>query len=170
MQWTYTLSDRSSLGMGMQNSRELEDQRQLSLYGRYSLTQDWALSAESLSRDPSGPAAPAGLPHRRAAPLLGFRSPVRRYTAARMRLALFDLDNTLLAGDSDYEWGQFLIDRGVLEREAYEAQNRAFTSSTRRGRSTSTSSSASPCARWPTIHRRTWRAGTATSCARASSR
>ena len=54
MQWTYTLSDRSSLSMAMQNSRELEDQRQLSLYGRYSLTQDWALSAESLSRDPSG--------------------------------------------------------------------------------------------------------------------
>src|ERR1041384_3529715 len=43
-----------------------------------------------------------------------------------MRLALFDLDNTLLAGDSDYEWGQFLIDRGILEREAYEAQNRAY--------------------------------------------
>jgi HAD superfamily hydrolase (TIGR01490 family) len=43
-----------------------------------------------------------------------------------MRLALFDLDNTLLTGDSDYEWGQFLIDTGVLEREAYEAQNRAY--------------------------------------------
>ena len=43
-----------------------------------------------------------------------------------MRLALFDLDNTLLAGDSDYEWGQFLIDRGVLERKVYEAQNRAY--------------------------------------------
>jgi HAD superfamily hydrolase (TIGR01490 family) len=43
-----------------------------------------------------------------------------------MHLALFDLDNTLLAGDSDYEWGQFLIDEGVLEREAYEAQNAAF--------------------------------------------
>jgi HAD superfamily hydrolase (TIGR01490 family) len=43
-----------------------------------------------------------------------------------MRLALFDLDNTLLAGDSDYEWGQFLVDSGVLERAAYEAQNRAF--------------------------------------------
>jgi HAD superfamily hydrolase (TIGR01490 family) len=43
-----------------------------------------------------------------------------------MRLALFDLDNTLLAGDSDYEWGQFLVDRGVLERGAYEAQNRAY--------------------------------------------
>jgi len=43
-----------------------------------------------------------------------------------MRLALFDLDNTLLAGDSDYEWGQFLIDRGVLDRDLYEAQNRAY--------------------------------------------
>jgi len=29
-------------------------------------------------------------------------------------LVLFDLDNTLLAGDSDYEWGQFLVDRGVV--------------------------------------------------------
>ena len=43
-----------------------------------------------------------------------------------MRLVLFDLDNTLIAGDSDYEWGQFLIDRGVLDRELYEAQNRAY--------------------------------------------
>ena len=43
-----------------------------------------------------------------------------------MRLALFDLDNTLLAGDSDYEWGQFLVDRGILERATYEAQNRAY--------------------------------------------
>ncbi len=43
-----------------------------------------------------------------------------------MNLALFDLDNTLLAGDSDYEWGQFLIEHGVLAREEYEAQNAAF--------------------------------------------
>src|SRR2546425_1065799 len=43
-----------------------------------------------------------------------------------MRLTLFDLDNTLLAGDSDYEWGQFLVDRGVLERKSYEAQNQAY--------------------------------------------
>jgi HAD superfamily hydrolase (TIGR01490 family) len=43
-----------------------------------------------------------------------------------MKLALFDLDNTLIAGDSDYEWGQFLIDRGVLERASYEAQNAAY--------------------------------------------
>ncbi|HEX5092291.1 MAG TPA: HAD family hydrolase [Burkholderiales bacterium] len=43
-----------------------------------------------------------------------------------MKLALFDLDNTLLAGDSDYEWGQFLVDHGVLARDAYEAQNARF--------------------------------------------
>jgi len=43
-----------------------------------------------------------------------------------MNLALFDLDNTLLACDSDYEWGQFLVDRGVLDRTEYEAQNAAF--------------------------------------------
>jgi HAD superfamily hydrolase (TIGR01490 family) len=43
-----------------------------------------------------------------------------------MRLALFDLDNTLLTGDSDYEWGQFLVDHGVLDRDVYEAQNRAY--------------------------------------------
>jgi len=43
-----------------------------------------------------------------------------------MRLALFDLDNTLLAGDSDFEWAQFLIDKGVLDRELYEARNQHF--------------------------------------------
>ncbi len=43
-----------------------------------------------------------------------------------MELALFDLDNTLLSGDSDHEWAQFLIDRGVLERGIYEARNDAF--------------------------------------------
>jgi HAD superfamily hydrolase (TIGR01490 family) len=43
-----------------------------------------------------------------------------------VKLTLFDLDNTLLAGDSDYEWGQFLIERGVLARDEYEAQNARF--------------------------------------------
>lgn len=41
-------------------------------------------------------------------------------------LALFDLDNTLLDGDSDYEWAQFLIEQGVLERAVYEAKNQWF--------------------------------------------
>jgi HAD superfamily hydrolase (TIGR01490 family) len=42
------------------------------------------------------------------------------------RLVLFDLDNTLLAGDSDFEWAQFLIEQGVLDRELYEARNQQF--------------------------------------------
>ena len=43
-----------------------------------------------------------------------------------MNLALFDLDNTLLNGDSDFEWAQFLIAEGVLDRELFEAKNLAF--------------------------------------------
>ena len=43
-----------------------------------------------------------------------------------MKLALFDLDNTLLNGDSDFEWAQFLITKGVLDREVHEAANLAF--------------------------------------------
>ncbi len=43
-----------------------------------------------------------------------------------MNLALFDLDNTLLNGDSDFEWAQFLIEQGVLDRELFEAKNLAF--------------------------------------------
>ena len=43
-----------------------------------------------------------------------------------MNLALFDLDNTLLAGDSDYEWAQFLIEQGVVDPEVYKAGNDRF--------------------------------------------
>jgi HAD superfamily hydrolase (TIGR01490 family) len=43
-----------------------------------------------------------------------------------MNLALFDLDNTLLNGDSDFEWSQFLISIGVLDRELFEAKNLHF--------------------------------------------
>lgn len=51
-----------------------------------------------------------------------------------MELALFDLDNTLLSGDSDYEWAQFLIERGVLERTEYEVKNERFFSQYKAGR------------------------------------
>jgi HAD superfamily hydrolase (TIGR01490 family) len=49
------------------------------------------------------------------------------------RLVLFDLDNTLLAGDSDFEWAQFLIEQGVLDREVYEARNQQFYDQYRAG-------------------------------------
>ena len=49
------------------------------------------------------------------------------------RLILFDLDNTLLSGDSDFEWAQFLIEQGVLDREVYEARNQQFYDQYRAG-------------------------------------
>jgi HAD superfamily hydrolase (TIGR01490 family) len=45
-----------------------------------------------------------------------------------MNLALFDLDNTLLAGDSDFAWAQFLIAKGVLDSEVHAAKNAEFYS------------------------------------------
>jgi HAD superfamily hydrolase (TIGR01490 family) len=42
------------------------------------------------------------------------------------RLALFDLDHTLLDGDSDVSWAQFLIEEGVLHPDEYHAKNLWF--------------------------------------------
>jgi HAD superfamily hydrolase (TIGR01490 family) len=41
-------------------------------------------------------------------------------------IALFDLDNTLIAGDSDYLWGCFLVEQGIVDSERYERENRRF--------------------------------------------
>ena len=43
-----------------------------------------------------------------------------------MALALFDLDNTLLAGDSDYLWGMFLAEKGIVDRHSYEQENQRY--------------------------------------------
>ena len=43
-----------------------------------------------------------------------------------MNLAIFDLDNTLIAGDSDYLWGQFLIDKSLVDADIYERENQRF--------------------------------------------
>ena len=51
-----------------------------------------------------------------------------------MHLALFDLDNTLLAGDSDYEWTQHLLSKGILDRETFEARNQEFYEQYKAGR------------------------------------
>ena len=51
-----------------------------------------------------------------------------------LELVLFDLDNTLLDGDSDYEWAQFLIELGVLERDSYEHRNQEFFEQYKAGR------------------------------------
>ena len=41
----------------------------------------------------------------------------------KMKLALFDLDHTLLLGDSDVLWCDFLMDQGVLDRRAFAARS-----------------------------------------------
>lgn len=43
-----------------------------------------------------------------------------------MRLAIFDLDNTLIAGDSDYSWGQFLVQKNLVDSQAYAEANDRF--------------------------------------------
>ncbi|TPQ26452.1 HAD family hydrolase [Methylomonas koyamae] len=43
-----------------------------------------------------------------------------------MSLAIFDLDNTLIADDSDFLWGQFLVDRGIVDKDHYEQANKKF--------------------------------------------
>lgn len=43
-----------------------------------------------------------------------------------MGLAIFDLDETLLAGDSDYLWGRFLVEEGVVDGEIYQRENDRF--------------------------------------------
>lgn len=50
-----------------------------------------------------------------------------------MALALFDLDETLLAGDSDYLWGQHLVEQGVVDGESYERTNREFYEQYKKG-------------------------------------
>lgn len=39
------------------------------------------------------------------------------------RLALFDLDHTLIDGDSDVLWCDFLMEEGLLDRQAFAARN-----------------------------------------------
>jgi HAD superfamily hydrolase (TIGR01490 family) len=43
-----------------------------------------------------------------------------------MKLAIFDLDNTLIAGDSDCLWGEFLSEQGYIDSEAYQAGHERF--------------------------------------------
>lgn len=43
-----------------------------------------------------------------------------------MTLVFLDLDETLLDGDSDYEWGRYLAATGKVDRTAYEKENERF--------------------------------------------
>ncbi len=43
-----------------------------------------------------------------------------------MNLAVFDLDHTLLAGDSDYLWGSYLVEQGYVDRDIYARENQRY--------------------------------------------
>ena len=50
-----------------------------------------------------------------------------------MTLAIFDLDNTLIGGDSDYLWGNYLVAAGLVDEDFYERENQRFYEEYRRG-------------------------------------
>ena len=78
-----------------------------------------------------------------------------------MQLAIFDLDNTLLAGDSDHAWGQFLADIGAVDSETYAQQNQIFYEEYQRGTldiDAFLRFSLAPLAKYPIEQLHTWRA------------
>lgn len=50
-----------------------------------------------------------------------------------MTLSIFDLDNTLLGGDSDYLWGAFLVNEGLVDGTYYRRENQRYYDDYRRG-------------------------------------
>ena len=55
-------------------------------------------------------------------------------TGFNVSLAIFDLDNTLIADDSDFLWGQFLVDRGIVDKGHYEQANAKFYEDYKQGK------------------------------------
>lgn len=50
-----------------------------------------------------------------------------------MALAIFDLDNTLIGGDSDHLWGEFLVRHGHVDADHYRSENDRFYREYQRG-------------------------------------
>ena len=51
-----------------------------------------------------------------------------------MALAIFDLDDTLIAGDCDYLWGEFLCAEGQVDESDFRAANEKFNQDYQQGR------------------------------------
>ncbi|GMG87850.1 HAD family hydrolase [Biformimicrobium ophioploci] len=51
-----------------------------------------------------------------------------------MGLAIFDLDNTLIGGDSDHAWGEYLVQRGCVDGELFRSENDRFYREYQRGK------------------------------------
>ena len=50
-----------------------------------------------------------------------------------MTLAIFDLDHTLITGDSDHLWGEYMVENGIVDAQAYRQRNNAFYLDYQRG-------------------------------------
>jgi HAD superfamily hydrolase (TIGR01490 family) len=50
-----------------------------------------------------------------------------------MTLAIFDLDHTLINGDSDHLWGEYMIESGIVDEQAYRQRNDLFYQDYQRG-------------------------------------
>ncbi len=50
-----------------------------------------------------------------------------------MKLALFDLDHTLLNTDSDHSWGEFLVNEGLVDPVRHRAMNDQFYEDYKKG-------------------------------------
>ncbi len=50
-----------------------------------------------------------------------------------MTLAIFDLDHTLLAGDSDYLWGEYMVENNIVDEDQYRSRNQVFYEDYQRG-------------------------------------
>jgi HAD superfamily hydrolase (TIGR01490 family) len=50
-----------------------------------------------------------------------------------MTLAIFDLDHTLINGDSDHLWGEYMVENGIVDEQAYRQRNDLFYQDYQRG-------------------------------------
>ena len=50
-----------------------------------------------------------------------------------MTLAIFDLDHTLITGDSDYLWGEYMVAKGIVDEQAFRQRNADFYQDYQRG-------------------------------------
>lgn len=84
-------------------------------------------------------------------------------------IALFDLDNTLLNGDSDFEWAQFLISKGVVDPEIQAAKMPSSTPITKPAHWIFMRFWIFNWHHWPAIRVHSWMPGTPSLCNSTSS-
>jgi HAD superfamily hydrolase (TIGR01490 family) len=77
-----------------------------------------------------------------------------------MALAIFDLDHTLLNGDSDYLWGEYMVANKIVDADVYQRENKAFLDDYLRGdldNETYLKFALKPLTQYPIDRLHTWR-------------